>query len=673
MRDSDQRPFQLSILLATFSLALLLRLYGLSWGLPNVFEEATPLREAWKMWGWGPRSDLDMNPHFFNYPSLTIYCQFLGQGILYIVMRLRGVVESTIDYSALYVADPAAFLVTGRLITALFGAGTVWVLYRLCLRIASPLAAGSAAFFLAISTFHIEKSQVVEVDVPLAFFSSLALLFIIRIIDEPSRRRYLLTGAAIGLAVSTKYTAAILVIPLIVSHILARRSCGGSSRAGSIRKGKTPGWGNLVAAIGVMALLFFVTSPYILLDASTFLHHLSLERIHMREGHFGLDRSGTVWFYLKVLSERMVGWPLLLLAAAGFAYRVVRCRRGPELVLGSFVVFYCIAVASWAMKADRYLLPVLPIVLIFAAAALDDVLRLPWIAGAGRLWRAGSAGILLLAAVIPIAAAYPSHLERYAPDTRALAREWIEANVPSGAFITMESYGPGLLGPQLLLSLDREVRKSVLKHAADRPQYAVQPLPMLQVYPEKTAVFYDMNLYADTDVFVVSSAVGSRYNREPERFSHHIAFYDSLEIRLQRLQEFTGKTGPTVTIYKRRGRIVPFAGKKIVDGPRPLRRAALSGTEALFYSNLGMNYEAFRHYEEAIACYDMAFGYAMARPSWYTEIVFGKTRSLMALGRPDEAVSFLLKAAESAPSARMRERVLDLIRSIREKAAGKTP
>jgi len=58
------------------------------------------------------------------------------------------------------------------------------------------------------------------------------------------------------------------------------------------------------------------------------------------------------------------------------------------------------------------------------------------------------------------------------------------------------------------------------------------------------------------------------------------------------------------------------------------------------------------------------------RPSWFSEIVIGKTRALMALGRAEEAIAFLQKAADHAPSAGMRERVNGLIRSIREENVG---
>ncbi|MCK5613107.1 hypothetical protein KAR91_65140, partial [Candidatus Pacearchaeota archaeon] len=76
--------------LALVFIATVLRIYGIDWGLPQVYEEATPLYKAWEMWGWGARDSLDLNPHFFNYPSLSIYLQFMGQGLLYVLLKIFG-------------------------------------------------------------------------------------------------------------------------------------------------------------------------------------------------------------------------------------------------------------------------------------------------------------------------------------------------------------------------------------------------------------------------------------------------------------------------------------------------------------------------------------------------------------------------------------------------------
>jgi len=63
------------------ALALVLRLHGIGWGLPGVYEEAYPFKKAWDMWGFGPLRGFDLDPHWFRYPSLTLYLQMVGQAL----------------------------------------------------------------------------------------------------------------------------------------------------------------------------------------------------------------------------------------------------------------------------------------------------------------------------------------------------------------------------------------------------------------------------------------------------------------------------------------------------------------------------------------------------------------------------------------------------------------
>src|SRR5207249_4654538 len=71
------------VLGALLVLAAALRFHGLGWGLPDVYEEAYPFKKAWDMWGFGPMRRFDLDPHFFKYPSLTLYLQMLGQALTF--------------------------------------------------------------------------------------------------------------------------------------------------------------------------------------------------------------------------------------------------------------------------------------------------------------------------------------------------------------------------------------------------------------------------------------------------------------------------------------------------------------------------------------------------------------------------------------------------------------
>src|SRR6188508_1169897 len=55
--------------------ALLVRTAGIGWGLPEVFEEAYPLKTAMRMHGL-ERLPPTLDPGFFRYPSLVIDVQY---------------------------------------------------------------------------------------------------------------------------------------------------------------------------------------------------------------------------------------------------------------------------------------------------------------------------------------------------------------------------------------------------------------------------------------------------------------------------------------------------------------------------------------------------------------------------------------------------------------------
>jgi 4-amino-4-deoxy-L-arabinose transferase-like glycosyltransferase len=651
------------------ALAAVLRLYGIGWGLPEAYEEAAPLHKAWNIWGWGPAKSLDLNPHFFYYPSLVLYIQFFGQGILYLGMRLFGAIDSAADFQVLHITGKTPLFLAGRFITALFGIAAVAYVYRIGRKIAGLWMAVPAAFLLAVNTLHVSKSQVIEVDVPLVFFMVLALWFVINLLESPTRRNYLLAGVSIGLATSSKYPGAFLGLSLIAAHLIVRRERARSSGGRKKAKKEIPPWRLLALSITAAAAAFLVTSPFIILDFPTFWKHFSTERIHMEIGHFGLDESITWSFYLEALGRRILGWPAAVLTFAGFVYFAAYRKLHWALVLAAFFVPFLIAISSWSMRVDRYVMPLVPVALLVAGGAIAECADVRRTARVAVPWRLAVAALAVLLLAAPIFASYPDHLLRMRKDTRTEAREWIEENIPSGSFVATEMYGPELFGPHLISMLEEDVRQRVIERMKGVPNYAVQPIPMYSLKPERAEVFYDLSLYEIADVVVTSSMVKSRYLKEPLRFRRQITFYEDLEREFQVIEEFVprGSPGPTLTVYRNPRHRVPFGRRGSVEPPRPFShgRETSSGSEELFLKNLGVNYEVFGYYREALAAYDLAFQYPLIRPEVYNLLVLRKTLCLLSLDRPQEAVDFLSAASTAAhtPAAReyfgrMRRRIL---------------
>jgi 4-amino-4-deoxy-L-arabinose transferase-like glycosyltransferase len=583
--------------LALMLLAISLRLPQLGWGLPEILEEATPLRQAWEMWG---RGGFDLNPHFFNYPGLMIYLNLLGQGVLYLVLSLVGTVGSPMDFQTIYFTDPGLFLLTGRGITVLFAAGTVGLLAGFGKHIGSTAAALTAAFLLAINVFHLTRSQLVAVDLPLTFFVTASLLLALRLREKPHLKHYLLSGVAVGLATATKYTGALCLLPLVTAHLLRLKDDTPLSH----RKLLLP------AALATTVIIFLIAAPYTLLDFNSFRSDLMLEMQHMQRGHFGQNTGGLQSIF-PALGQRLLGWPLLLLALSGAVTFAVVKRQPWALIILAFTLPYLLILLSWKMQADRYLLPLLPPLILLAAAMLRQLLPRGRNSRRRYLLIMGGGAILLS---LPPVATLPAALQDGPTDTRLQAREWFARNVPTGTYLVTEQQGPTWLDVVKLQLLDIPLRESVLASRPEQAIYAITTLPMYQVAPERSAIFYDPALYRDVDLVLTSSAVRSRYQAEPERFDRQCAFYAFIELSFRQVARFSSPDGssPTLIVYQNPRHRIPFGGRVELAGPgrlSPGPGAPLSGEEALFYLHQGLTYEAFAHFPQALQAYETGFEY----------------------------------------------------------------
>jgi hypothetical protein len=621
-----------SILAAVVVLAFAVRLAGIDWGLPWLYEEATPLERAWDMAGWGERH-LDLNPHFFHYPSLTFYTHLGAQAALCAAMVSSGAVESVRKFRIRYHTEPLPHVIVARLVSVLFALVTVAALAMLPSVPGAAWVGTAAALLLAVNVFHVSRSQMIEVDVPLTAFVTVALVALTRLAAAPRRRRHVIAGILVGLAASTKYTGALLLVPLVAAHLLARA-----------RRPPEAGWRRLGLAAGVAAAVFVATSPYTVLDFASFRGDLALERAHMRLGHFGGAGEPALVFYLRRLGGALVGWPLLALAAAGVVMEAVVRRRAWAIVTAVFLGAYVAAISSFATAADRYALPLIPALAAFAAASTT------YVAGGRRL----RAAIVVAALAVMLAhnpTQLPAHRARQRTDSRTIALEWIERNVEPGSLVVTEAYGPPLFGPLDFWDLTSDIRNEVYSRRAGGRFRGVLPIPLFQSQPEATAPYYDLELYRGADIVVTTASIRARYAADPGRFPVQNAFYDTLEAAFELAHEVEAEgTGPRIRLYRNPAHSSPFAARPAMGPPR-LRGGALPPRwRAWFYYRVGLNHEAFGHLDAALASYRRGWPDAAGDSETYRQIAYGVVRTLHLLGREDEIPGAVRRMAASAPS-----------------------
>jgi tetratricopeptide (TPR) repeat protein len=200
-------------------------------------------------------------------------------------------------------------------------------------------------------------------------------------------------------------------------------------------------------------------------------------------------------------------------------------------------------------------------------------------------------------------------------------------------------------------------------------------IPMFQIKPERSAIYYEHRLYPDADYFIISSSVRSRYEAEPDRFPVQNAFYDSLDKAYHQAKVIAprGKgPGPVLTLYRNRGRQSPFGGRDDLRGPARLmtRKGGMASEEAFFCYNMGLNYAYFGFYDQALSSYREGFRYQPLRPDLHRNLSIEIVNVLLGRGEFDEALRFLDIAESTAPTEETRSLVEQLRRTT---LAGRRP
>ena len=212
-RASGRRLVWLGLALVLL-LALGLRLWGIRQGLPYAYnsdEDAHFVPRAIGMLtlGW--------NPHYFaNPPAYTdllrlVFAAWFGG---------RAGVSHT------FAVNPTAVFTLARVCAALLGTLAVWLLYIAGARLFDRGVALLAAALEAVAFLPVFYSHLALNDVPTLAPLTLSLLGTAGVLRKGRARDYLIAGVGLGLGCATKYTAGIVLLPLLAAAGDLRSTCG---------------------------------------------------------------------------------------------------------------------------------------------------------------------------------------------------------------------------------------------------------------------------------------------------------------------------------------------------------------------------------------------------------------------------------------------------------------
>lgn len=420
-------------------------------------------------------------PRSFAYGHLPLYLGVLTTRLVErIAPTLRALAPATWPFTRAILNGDGYnefrhLTAVSRALTALFDAGSLLFVFLLGRRLFGPVVGIVAAAFLAINVMHLQLARFFTVDPFLSFFTVVAVYFSSGVAETTSKRRayknVALAAIAIGLAVGSKFSAVLLILPLAIG---VRLWSG---------KENLPRRRILALAAALVLSVFTLTNPFAVLDwscdvitpslrlgpvtipalnlGSCYLDNVLRQSAMVRgDAGFAFTRQyiGT-WPYAYPLLMQLrwgMGYALGATAIAGFAWAIARGvrrlqargrRRGDakpasrgtagraEIVVLTWTVVYFAVTGAFFAKFMRYMQPLTPFLMIYAAAFLWLMLRRPW--------RQLAVGFVTMMTAL-YAVAFMSMYQDEHPWNEA--SRWIYEHVPPGAHFTSEVWDDPLPG-----------------------------------------------------------------------------------------------------------------------------------------------------------------------------------------------------------------------------------
>ncbi len=176
---------------------------------------------------------------------------------------------------------------------------------------------------------------------------------LVQIVDSPSQNfhplnfHYPSLFKYLILAASTKYAAALIVLPMLAAHLLSERQ---GEQPPALLNSRL--WLYAAACLAC----FCLASPYVLIDFPAFIRDISFEAGHLRQGHGGVDLGIGFYYHLRYSLFLGLGWPLFFCGLASLA--LFSKRNWKKLaILWAFPLVYILLAGRGRTVFLRYALP----------------------------------------------------------------------------------------------------------------------------------------------------------------------------------------------------------------------------------------------------------------------------------------------------------------------------
>jgi 4-amino-4-deoxy-L-arabinose transferase-like glycosyltransferase len=518
-----------SILAGILAVAAVVRFWGLGFGLPHTQTrpDETQIIDVTLNFLRG-----DFKPAFYDYPWLYMWV-LTGLYLVYYAWGVAaGSFQSVGDLVASWPVKWEPFFLISRALSASAGVATVFVVYRLVRKLWDQATALVAALFLALVFIHARDSHFGTTDTAMTLLIVASVSILISAHLSGRRELFVLAGLMGGLATATKYNGAFLAAPFVASQLLYAIDSPGRRIAALLSPRLI--WFGVPFALGLA-----VGVPFVFADTDRF-RAAMVDLMHSMQFGQGSLSPENGWLHHFTQSLRYgVGLPLLAAGLAGAAVVAVRQPRTAALLF-AFPVAYFLVAGSFSNLFFRYMIPVVPFLVVSAAWLVTEAVR--------RVTSSGAAlGLAASLVVLPSAVALVQ-FDRIASETdnRVLVAEWFARHVPPGNSVLQSGsiYGYAQIDNRVwtVWTWDR-YRKAFMvqnRRAEGRPDWILlQDSPLPSMTQDVVATYLKDGYDVAWQFKAFSPREGRVYDRQ-DAFFIPFAGFSGVE-----------RPGPNFTLYKR--------------------------------------------------------------------------------------------------------------------------
>lgn len=366
-----------------------------------------------------------LNPGFFAYGGFSIY-----------VYRATADALTILAHDTSWVADWGKINLIGRFYATLFSTLTILPIFFLAKKLFGEKTALLAVLLFTFTVTSIQNAHFATTESSITFFGVVFCLLSLLWYEKPNLFLSILLGIIFGISLATKTSAFLSILfpstAALLFIVIHRKQ---SKKLLSLIP-------YMIFFLVTSTLFAFLLSPYSLLDYNDFMasmHYESGVAIGTLPVVYTLQFTGSIPYLFQIANfVWQLGPFAAIFSLVGMVFLIVepvQKKQIKKMIFWVFPLAYFLYVGYWHTKFLRYMMPVIPFLIIAGSFFLVKIRE--------RFLLVGNFFILLtLLTTMGWAFAFISIYTR--PQTRIAASEYIYQHVSSGSVILTESWDDGL-------------------------------------------------------------------------------------------------------------------------------------------------------------------------------------------------------------------------------------